>query len=441
MIIFHHAPPAPTPTRQETKKPGVKSNQKPLGQQFVVFGGQQCPYTDGMPPFPPTWEESVALLVQQYIPKDEIPLLGNLDGPSSRICGGWVQALFHVDQSNANFESMLLPAARALTLSMLVADNNSQQQYLNTYVDALQGIRCRLAAQKEVTDNVAALAGMCLAVSEALMPTSEDGWTSHLRGVAAMMYAQGPETFIDGISHLLFVGFRPLIVLDSIVHRTGTFLEEESWRTIPFTKQRCSTMQDLLGYGTSIASLLEKVDRVTYEVPEALWSLSVLDQTLQDWETSHLQQGDVGYWPVTPNQLNLNASLQGLPDTCFAFPNVASGNALTHCWAFRVVCLLEVMGPERSITDEASSNNATLNEGSWRSRILDLTMMICQGLPYLVQQNMGLYGPLSAAFPLGMVNKTIHRLGLQDHRIAAWHSLIQAQIVPRHGPSVNSSNR
>lgn len=35
---------------------------------------------------------------------------------------------------------------------------------------------------------------------------------SHLRGVAAIMQRCGPYAFRDGVPHLLFVGFRPLIV-------------------------------------------------------------------------------------------------------------------------------------------------------------------------------------------------------------------------------------
>lgn len=445
MIMFHHTPSVPTATgtRKGKHKPKAKSvnsiDQLPQAQ-LSAFQSQSFPSPDDSPPLPLTWEESVALLVQQYIPKDEIPHLNNLGGPSSRICGGWVQALSHVDQSNANFEGMLLPAVRALTLSMMVADTSSQQQYLNTYVDALQGIRCRLAIQNEMMDHVAALAGMCLALSEVLMPTSKDGWTSHLRGVAAMMYGQGPETFVDGIHHLLFVGFRPLIVLDAIKDRKPTFLEEEAWRIIPFSKQRSSIMQDLLGYGASIASLLAKADSGIHNVPDVIWSLSSVAQTLQDWETSRLQTGDVGFLAVTPSELRLSADLPGLPDTCFAFPGVASANALTHCWAFRVVCLLEVIGPEQPVSHGAISDDDAVNEENAREKILELCTLICQGLPYLLQQDMGLYGPLSAMFPLSIVSKSITRLGSSNHCIAAWHNLISGHVASRPVLSMYKQN-
>jgi hypothetical protein len=44
------------------------------------------------------------------------------------------------------------------------------------------------------------------------MPTTSDGWAAHIQVVAAMMQSRGPFAVTDGIPHLLFVGFRPLIV-------------------------------------------------------------------------------------------------------------------------------------------------------------------------------------------------------------------------------------
>lgn len=114
----------------------------------------------------PTWEESVALLTHHYIPKDEIPFLMQLDPSTSRICGGWVQALPHVSQSSAEFEQTLLPAARALALAMSVTDPSGRQEYLDTYGDALRGVRAVLATSINLIDNTLAIASMCLTLSE-----------------------------------------------------------------------------------------------------------------------------------------------------------------------------------------------------------------------------------------------------------------------------------
>lgn len=47
---------------------------------------------------------------------------------------------------------------------------------------------------------------------EALVPTSNDGYKTQLRGVAVMVQSRGPDAFKDGVAHLMFVGVRPLIV-------------------------------------------------------------------------------------------------------------------------------------------------------------------------------------------------------------------------------------
>jgi hypothetical protein len=48
--------------------------------------------------------------------------------------------------------------------------------------------------------------------NQVLVPTSNDGYKTHLRGVAAMMQSRGPCAFRNGVAHLMFVGVRPLIV-------------------------------------------------------------------------------------------------------------------------------------------------------------------------------------------------------------------------------------
>ena len=113
-----------------------------------------------------TYDECVAILVQHYIPKDEVPLLSHVEPSKSRICGGWVQALPHVSQSHTDFEHIVSPAVRALTMSMLVTGTDRRQEYLDTYGSALQGIRAVLERPTRVVGSTVAIAGMCLALSE-----------------------------------------------------------------------------------------------------------------------------------------------------------------------------------------------------------------------------------------------------------------------------------
>lgn len=113
-----------------------------------------------------SYNECVAILVQHYIPKEERPFLLRVEPSKSRICGGWVQALAHVSQNHADFKTIILPAVRALTMSMMVTGTSRQQQYLDTYSSALQGIRRVLDGYNGPIGSTVAIAGMCLALSE-----------------------------------------------------------------------------------------------------------------------------------------------------------------------------------------------------------------------------------------------------------------------------------
>lgn len=111
----------------------------------------------------------------------------------------------------------------------MVTGTSRQQEYLDTYGSALQGIRSVLAGYSGPVGSTVAIAVMCLALSEvwlkltlceslmltqpeARVPTSKHGYNTHLRGVAAMMQSRDPNAFKEGVAHLMFAGARPLIV-------------------------------------------------------------------------------------------------------------------------------------------------------------------------------------------------------------------------------------
>ncbi|KAI3011150.1 hypothetical protein CBS147346_1351 [Aspergillus niger] len=60
---------------------------------------------------------------------------------------------------------------------------------------------------------------MCLCLAEWLVPTSREGWIAHIRGIGRMMEMCGPESFARPVSHQLFIGFRPLVILEACISR------------------------------------------------------------------------------------------------------------------------------------------------------------------------------------------------------------------------------
>ena len=197
------------------------------------------------------------------------------------------------------------------------------------------------------------------------------------------------------------------------------------WLTIPFAVHRASRMQVLLGHATAIPPLLEAMETrdPNFETIRQDF-LEVLD-ALRVWENSFASDGML-YQPITPSELDLPTPAYLLPDACFDFVDVTHANSLTHCWAFRIVCLLQLHSLENR-----PSSNAVIACAAKQDRleeIASLCTMICQGLPYLLQREMSLYGSMSAGFPLHMVSESLQTLPLQDCKLASWCTAIREQV-------------
>jgi|SRR5690242_1331068 len=167
LVVFQHKPASRhsrlgKKTVRDTTNPIVDDTGLPPTSSSILFAGTQLAYERQQP----TWDECVALLVQHYIPKDEIPFLLHVEPSKSRICGGWVQALPHVSQDHADFKHIVSPAVQALTMSMMVNGSDRRKEYIDTYGVAVEGIREILDSSKEPVGPTVAIASMCLALSE-----------------------------------------------------------------------------------------------------------------------------------------------------------------------------------------------------------------------------------------------------------------------------------
>jgi hypothetical protein len=167
LVVFEHKlAPNKQKKRPDRSTPVKIGSPMPRTKTFSSESMVICALPGYLPSLQPTYADSVAFIVQRYIPHYEIPFLSP-DSPSrSRICGGWVQALPYVDQKNIEFERVLLPAARALMLSMSSTNIGGRQYYLDTYGRAVSGIRALLVGKGKVLDPDISLASMCLTLSE-----------------------------------------------------------------------------------------------------------------------------------------------------------------------------------------------------------------------------------------------------------------------------------
>lgn len=184
-------------------------------------------------------------------------------------------------------------------------------------------------------------------------------------------------------------------------------------------------MQELLGHATAIPSLLE-IMKDEPDDPQTIRSgfLEVLS-TLKEWEENFVS-GGMMYRSVAPSELDFSTNIQFLPNPCFAFADVSQANSLSHCWAFRIVCLLQLSQLD-SVTAGSESNSSLLDHRRFEE-VKCLCDMICRALPYLLQKEMRFYGSMSAGFPLHMVSESLQTLQSEDCGFKVWHGAINEQM-------------
>jgi hypothetical protein len=187
-------------------------------------------------------------------------------------------------------------------------------------------------------------------------------------------------------------------------------------------------MQLLLGHATSMAPLLERMNDRSFD-PQLLRTgfLDVLS-TLQEWEDA-FRGKETTYQSIALNQLDLSISLKCLPDPCLIFLDVSHANSLTHCWAFRTVCLLQLLKLESQLSGEQNIQCASNKAADRQLEITRLCILICRGLPYLLQKEMCLYGSMSAGFPLHTVLESKQTLQLGEDRLTGWYEAIKELLI------------
>ncbi|KAL7817944.1 hypothetical protein V8C44DRAFT_208697 [Trichoderma aethiopicum] len=89
----------------------------------------------------------------------------------------------------------------------------------------------------------------------------------HHQGLARILEHCGPESFNDPSILPLFESCRFTMIANALVQRRGTFLEQEQWKTVPWSRcpENKSNTQKLLDIISSLPGLFERTDRVLNE--------------------------------------------------------------------------------------------------------------------------------------------------------------------------------
>jgi hypothetical protein len=163
-------------------------------------------------------------------------------------------------------------------------------------------------------------------------------------------------------------------------------------------------MQQLMSEAAVVPSILERMDTegASAVAEEALGAFQAVLDRLDAWadafhsstsESSPLfwlrPADDAGRWHIW-------------------FQNITVASALTHLWAFKVICLRNIDQLQAAVPRADSRQAAGTGSLEESKR---LSVMICQSIEYLMQDTMKLFGPVSVTLPLRTAYETLADLG------------------------------
>lgn len=110
------------------------------------------------------------------------------------------------------------------------------------------------------------------------------------------------------------------------------------------------------------------------------------------------------------------------------FRNITVASALTHFWAFKVICLQNIDRLEASCHRSRPKHALAMARFE---KIKRLSVMICQSIEYLMQDKMKLFGPTSVSLPLRTAYETLEAGGDQSKEELIWCKEIIRKIQSR----------
>ncbi|KAK4189034.1 hypothetical protein QBC35DRAFT_381125, partial [Podospora australis] len=307
--------------------------------------------------------------------------------------GAWAEVL--PDLTRQGVDKVLISAIRAFAFSILVRhpeENITEAKALEAYSSALLSVHETLDAPQRPSPVELIAAVMCLLFAELILTTTLESWAAHLEGLGKLIQTCEPEYFSSGIPHRLFVGARPALVVLAIQSRKSSFLTLEQWKVVPFREIVPSSMQVLLGEAAMLPSLIERLDKLSgadLEVAKVeLRELMASRSRLEAWEIGFL---------TTREHPRVRYDVPGGYGTLW-FDSLTTANGLTHAWSFNVICLANIERIASHFPELSNDIGIARSEISREKK--RLSIMICQSMEYLVQDNMKLFGPMSGILPL-----------------------------------------
>jgi hypothetical protein len=211
-------------------------------------------------------------------------------------------------------------------------------------------------------------------------------------------------------------------VVLAFMSRKSTFLAREEWKNIPFREISPSPMQTLISEAAIIPALLERMDAEDSDAAseELLRNFEAILDRLNAWADAFQSS------PSNLSPLFWFQAPDGAGNPHIWFQSITVANALTHFWAFRVVCLRKI----DELRSRSLQSDHALRETHFEE-VRRLSVMICQSTEYLMQDEMKLFGPASVFFPLQTACETFYAGGDRTIKELEWCETVIADILNR----------
>ncbi|KAF5536397.1 c6 zinc finger domain-containing protein [Fusarium mexicanum] len=209
---------------------------------------------------------------------------------------GWTQVVQELSQKNDGVRVGLLANALAL-VGQQTGQTSVVAEAWRMYSQTLQTLARSLPHVSEQGTAIdAKLMTSALLAAFELLQVSDDHrsclhgmtWLRHSTGQKAIILANGPESYVEGHAHRLFVDGRLHLIYLEIHNRTRSPFNSPEWKSIPWSKISKSPKDELVDILLEIPGLLEDLGlHLNDQTQEQLQTrCRICDTQLRRWSTS-----------------------------------------------------------------------------------------------------------------------------------------------------------
>ncbi|KAF2738349.1 hypothetical protein EJ04DRAFT_62686 [Polyplosphaeria fusca] len=356
-------------------------------------------------PFSSTTIEFTSVITNSFLPQ-YMHDVSITDSSAISVCASWVKVLPEI-VSGHQIPSFLRSAIKFFALMIADAGPSCRSisyKSFEAYGTSLQQLKLAMLKSQSFSLELGA-AILCLAISELTMGNSIEGFLSHASGFSALIEFCPPEWFTFNTFHFIYVGCRPILLFKAIMQRRSTFLAQEEWVTKPFEAYPPAAMQQFISEMAILPAILEEIDASKHlDQDEAIIKSQELDSNLQ----VVIDRLEILKSRFADDILERQVSNEG---KSIFYADLLAANILSHIRSFEIICLMERVQLKRRMSTENHESSCQPWPESVRSRIHMLATDVCRTLTYMLKDEMGLYGPVSALFPLKIANSALRQCG------------------------------